>query len=177
VGEGPKECALAVKGIWELARLPHHINSKVGNAADGSQARANAWNALSDERLKKNFKPIPDALEKIKAISGYFYEWKRGADKSRKVGVKAQEVQKVFPEVVSKGDDGFLSVSYDHLIAPIIEAVKSLSEIQTNNSRDISSKADKEDVELLKAENERLKKENEEIKIRLRKIEESLNLN
>lgn len=42
------------------------------------------------------------------------------------MGVKAQEVEKVFPEVISEGPDGFKSVSYDHLIAPVIEAVKQL---------------------------------------------------
>lgn len=99
---------------------------QVGNAADGSEARANAWNILSDERLKKNFKPIPDALEKLLGINGYFYYWNRGPDKSRKLGVKAQEVEKVFPEVVSEGPDGFKSVSYAHLIAPVIEGLKLL---------------------------------------------------
>lgn len=99
---------------------------QVGEPADGSEARANAWNLLSDERLKKNFQPIPNALDKVLAVNGYFYEWNKGPDKTRKMGVKAQELEKVFPEVVSKGSDGFLSVSYDHLIAPVIEAIKSL---------------------------------------------------
>lgn len=99
---------------------------QVGNAADGSEARANAWNTLSDERLKKDFEVIPHALEKMLNLNGYYYYWNRGVDKERKLGVKAQEVQIEFPEVVSKGADGFLSVSYNHLVAVVIEAVKEL---------------------------------------------------
>ena len=121
---------------------------QVGTAADGSEARANAWNLLSDERLKKNFEPIPDALEKILSLNGYFYNWNRGKDKSRKMGVKAQEVEKVFPEVVSQGADGFKSVSYDHLVAPLIESVKIL---------DRRLKVVEEDNQKLRLENAQMK--------------------
>jgi hypothetical protein len=121
---------------------------QVGTAADGSEARANAWNLLSDERLKKNFETIPDALEKILTLNGYFYNWNRGKDKSRKMGVKAQEVEKVFPEVVSLGADGFKSVSYDHLVAPLIESVKVL------DGR----------LQKMEEENKKLRQENAEMK-------------
>lgn len=96
---------------------------QVGEPLDATEARANAFTVMSDERLKKNFEVIPDALQKILSLNGYYYNWK-GAVKTRKMGVKAQEIQKVFPEVVSKGSDGLLSVSYDHLAAPMIEAIK-----------------------------------------------------
>ena len=97
---------------------------QVGVAADGTEARANAWNTLSDERLKRDFEIIPDSLEKILSLNGYYYFWNRGTDKAKKMGLKAQEVEKVFPEVVSIGGDGFLSVSYNHLLAGVIEAIK-----------------------------------------------------
>jgi hypothetical protein len=97
---------------------------QVGNAADGSEARSNAWNTLSDERLKKDFEIIPASLEKLLSLNGYYYHWNQGSDTSKKMGVKAQEVEKVFPEVISHGQDGFLSVSYNHLVAAVIEAVK-----------------------------------------------------
>ena len=163
---------------------------QVGVAADGSEARANAWNTLSDERLKKDFEIIPDSLEKILALNGYYYYWNRGTDHSKKIGVKAQEVEKVFPEVVSHGADGFLSVSYNHLVAAVIEAVKEVYYKWSVDSREIhrelasvkNDKANKDEVEKLKADNKAkdkeildLKKDNAEFKKRLDQIERKLN--
>jgi hypothetical protein len=108
---------------------------QVGNVSDGSQARANAWNTLSDERLKKDFRPIT----------------------ARKMGVKAQEVEKVFPELISEGSDGFKSVSYDHLVAPLIEGVKELNQkVEALSVRQPAS-FEKNEVEKLKEENKMLK--------------------
>jgi hypothetical protein len=123
---GSLQMTLDIAGNVGIGTTTPGAKFQVGNAADGTEARANAWNAISDERLKKNFEPIPNALDKILSLNGYFYNWKNGPDKSRKMGVKAQEVERVFPEVVSEGSDGFKSVSYDHIIAPVIEAVKEL---------------------------------------------------
>ncbi len=100
---------------------------QVGNMGDGSMAMANSWSMFSDKRLKKNFQQIPHVLEKLETINGYYYQWKTGKDQSRKLGVMAQEIEKVFPEVVAQGKDGIKSVSYGHLIAPVIEGVKDLN--------------------------------------------------
>ncbi|MBY0416400.1 MAG: tail fiber domain-containing protein, partial [Bdellovibrionales bacterium] len=152
---------------------------QVGVAADGSEARANAWNTLSDERLKRDFEIIPDSLEKILLLNGYYYYWNRGADTSKKMGVKAQEVEKVFPEVVSHGADGFLSVSYNHLVAGVIEAVKELYHKWLGSTeaihKELALKANKQEIEnklalkdqeikSLKKENVLMKKENAVIK-------------
>lgn len=100
---------------------------QVGMNGDGSTAIANSWSVFSDKRLKKNFQQIPHVLEKLEAINGYYYQWKNGKDQSRKLGVMAQEIEKVFPEVVAQGKDGIKSVSYGHLVAPVIEGVKDLN--------------------------------------------------
>ncbi|MFA5928414.1 MAG: tail fiber domain-containing protein, partial [Candidatus Margulisiibacteriota bacterium] len=68
---------------------------QVGVAGDGSEARANAWNSLSDIRLKTNLVRMNSALEKISRLNGYYFDWKQGADKSRQIGVIAQEVETV----------------------------------------------------------------------------------
>ncbi|MGE3610774.1 MAG: tail fiber domain-containing protein [Bacteriovoracaceae bacterium] len=125
---------------------------QVGAAADGSEARANAWNILSDERLKKNFQAIPNALDKILSLNGYFYQWNKGPDQKRKLGLKAQEVEKVFPEIVSQGKDGYKSVSYDHLIAPVINAIKELFTLVKGNDQKVSR-----EIASIKEENTRLK--------------------
>lgn len=100
---------------------------QVGDAGDGTQARANAWNLLSDERLKKDFTGIADPLGKIGQINGYYFFWNTGVDRTRQVGFSAQEVRKVMPEVVSEGSDGWLSVEYSKLTPVLLEAVKELS--------------------------------------------------
>ncbi|MGE4234638.1 MAG: tail fiber domain-containing protein [Bacteriovoracia bacterium] len=132
---------------------------QVGAAADGSEARANAWNILSDERLKKNFQAIPNALDKIISLNGYFYQWNKGPDQKRKLGLKAQEVEKVFPEIVSQGKDGYKSVSYDHLIAPVINAIKELFTLVKGNDQKVSR-----EIIGLKIKNSQLEAENKAIK-------------
>lgn len=143
---------------------------QVGTLADGSVALANAWNLLSDERLKRDFEIIPDSLEKLLSLNGYYYYWNRGSDHSKKIGVKAQEVEKVFPEVISKGADGFLSVSYNHLVAAVIEAVKEFYAKWFEDSKAIHRQMAK-----LETENINLKKENGAMRARLDKIEKALN--
>jgi hypothetical protein len=99
---------------------------QVGNAGDGTQARANAWNLLSDARLKKDFTSLKNPLDIVKKIHGYYFHWNTGIDKTRQVGFSAQEVQKVFPEVVSKGEDGYLSIEYGKMTPLLVEAIKAL---------------------------------------------------
>jgi hypothetical protein len=135
---------------------------QVGSAGDGSEARANAWNALSDERLKKDFALIQSPLKKILEIDGYTYFWRQGFDTRRKIGLKAQKVKKVFPEAVSKGSDGFYSISYDHLVAPIIGAIKELYQKWLSHD---------EEIQHLKKENEKLKFQNLALEERMNRLE------
>lgn len=78
--------------------------------------------AYSDERIKSEIKTLDNSLEKIKKLRGVSFIKNDAAD----IGVIAQEVQKVFPEVVSEHED-LLAVNYSALIGPLIEAVKELS--------------------------------------------------
>jgi hypothetical protein len=139
---------------------------QVGAAADGSEARANAWNVLSDERLKRDFELIPHSLEKILSLNGYYYYWNRGTDTSKKMGLKAQEVEKVYPEVVSHGTDGFLSVSYNHLVAGVIAAVKEFYHKWLDDSQNIHRAIASVQTEnsKIKFENARIKEENARMK-------------
>jgi len=82
--------------------------------------------APSDMRLKKDIETLTDVLSKIEQMRGVRYEYK---DQQKyvagpQVGVIAQELQKVFPELVRTGADGFLSVNYSQLTAVLIQAVK-----------------------------------------------------
>jgi flagellar biosynthesis chaperone FliJ len=81
---------------------------------------------LSDSRLKKNQKSIEDSLHKIKKMSAVSYEWKDDSKTGQKkdIGLIAQEVQPVFPEIVSQRKDGFLAIKYEKIIPILVEAIK-----------------------------------------------------
>lgn len=78
--------------------------------------------ANSDERLKKNVKTIDDALEKVKKLRGVEYDHKNTGDHC--LGVIAQEVEKVVPDVVYEDVHGVKSVAYQNMVALLIEALK-----------------------------------------------------
>lgn len=82
-------------------------------------------NSSSDENLKKDITTIENALDKVKQLRGVDFTWKETEQKGK--GVIAQELQKVFPELVSEETDGNLSVNYTGLIAVLIEAIKEIS--------------------------------------------------
>jgi len=86
----------------------------------------------SDERLKENIQPIENALTKVEAISGNTYDWKKGfetihSNKGRDVGVIAQELEKILPEVVTERETGYKAVNYEKIVPLLIEAIKELS--------------------------------------------------
>ena len=78
--------------------------------------------AYSDERLKTNIETIPNALEKVNALRGVTFD----KDGERGLGVIAQEVEKVLPEVVLEGEE-YKSVAYGNIVGVLIEAVKELT--------------------------------------------------
>ena len=90
----------------------------------------------SDSRLKKNIQTLSSPLEKITALRGVEFEWKDRENQSTQIGLVAQEVAKIFPELVQIDENGTHSVAYSHLVAPLIEAVKTQqTEIQTLRER------------------------------------------
>ena len=96
---------------------------------DMSEAGAATFNnnvtAFSDERLKDNIETLTDGLHKVEQLRGVTYT----RDGREDIGVIAQEVEKILPEIVLTADDemGTKSVDYSRLTAVLIEAVKDLS--------------------------------------------------
>ncbi len=80
----------------------------------------------SDKRLKKNISTIDHGLQKINALRGVNYKLLK--DDTEHVGLIAQEVEEIVPEVVSEDSSGIKSVNYGALVGVLIEAVKELSE-------------------------------------------------
>jgi hypothetical protein len=89
--------------------------------------RADDFIEYSDIRLKKDVKTIEKALDQITRLRGVTFHWKdKKNGNGQQLGVIAQEVEKIFPQVVSTGGSGYKSVAYSNLVAPLIEAVKEL---------------------------------------------------
>ena len=82
------------------------------------------FNSTSDERLKTNVETIADAGSKVAALRGVNFDWKESGAKT--MGVIAQEVEAVIPEVVATDDEGMKSVNYQAMVGLLIEAVKEL---------------------------------------------------
>ncbi|WP_409478174.1 tail fiber domain-containing protein [Pseudobdellovibrio sp. HCB154] len=158
-------------------------------------ALATAWNTSSDKRLKENIKPIENSVDKILQLRGVEFDWRKDVkaptkhDETHDIGVIAQEVEKVFPEAVTTPKTGYKSVAYSKLVAPLIEAVKSLyhrilgvEAQQVEQARTIASKADQQALDMANAKIQKLESENaakekelQEMKLRLEKIEKALN--
>ena len=112
----------------------------VGTGASGTSGEIRATNNItayySDERLKEFEGKIDNALEKVLALSGYYYKDNElakelGYDNDRRqVGLSAQEVKKILPEVITEApiDEQYLTIWYDKLIPLIIEAIKELAD-------------------------------------------------
>jgi hypothetical protein len=84
--------------------------------------------ASSDERLKDNIELISNPIEKVQSLKGVTWNWNDNADEVQQslpnVGVIAQDVEKVLPQLVTDRDNGFKGVDYAKLTGLLIEAVK-----------------------------------------------------
>ncbi len=78
--------------------------------------------AYSDVRVKENIKTIDNALDKVKNLRGVEYNKIDSTEKN--IGVVAQEVEKILPEVVKEDEEGMKSVAYGNITAVLIEAIK-----------------------------------------------------
>ncbi len=117
------------------------------NVNSGQICYATSPTICSDIRLKKDFSNLSNSLALIIQLKGYNYYLRNEKNPNLQTGFIAQEIQKIFPELVNTGSDGYLSVDYTGLIPHLVESVKAL------------------------------KSENEELKERLLKIENFLKNN
>jgi hypothetical protein len=129
--------AIAADNTTNATRFPIFVSAATGNLTpttdDGytynpstGTLTAVILTASSDARLKENIVTIPDALEKTLALRGVMFN--RIDSISKEVGVIAQEVEAIVPELVVTGDDGFKSVAYGNTVGLLIEAIKTLND-------------------------------------------------
>ena len=146
---------------------------------DGALAASGgAWSS-SDRRFKKdivNVASTGNIMDKIRQLNGVYYHWRqaqfpeRNFGGRRQVGVIAQDVEGIFPELVTTGPDGFKSVAYDKLSAVLIEGVKA----QQNqlDEHDMQIKKNKEDIVAIRdKEIANLNQENSALKAKVSALE------
>ena len=102
----------------------------VGNLLVDGCVDGNNTACASDARFKKNIKTVDNAIDLIGKLRGVRYEWRndefvdRHFESGQQLGVIAQEVREVLPELVRERGDGYLSVEYNGLIPILLEAIK-----------------------------------------------------
>jgi hypothetical protein len=106
----------------------------IGMAASATAGRIDASGdvvafSTSDINFKENITPIESPIEKIKMISGNTYDWKADMKEfhgfeGNDVGVIAQEIEAVLPQLVTTRETGYKAVKYDKLVALLIEGIK-----------------------------------------------------
>jgi hypothetical protein len=104
------------------------------STGDSIRAAGNIVAYYSDDRLKTRFGNITNAIDKVRMLNGFYYEANETAQKfgykvKREVGVSAQELQAVLPEVVKDAPigHGYLTVDYERIVPLLIEAIKELT--------------------------------------------------
>jgi hypothetical protein len=121
--------ANASVGSTSIARI-----SATGLAVTGAiTATGNITAYFSDDRLKTKLGKIENALDKICSLEGFYYEandlaQSLGYKAIREVGISAQSVQSVLPEIVAPApiDSKYLTIHYERTVPLIIEAIKEL---------------------------------------------------
>jgi hypothetical protein len=140
------ECSfdIATSGVWQvwdltagapIIKATNGTNAEIGQAGSrglyvyGAITASDNITAYSDVRIKRDIYTIENALEKTLALRGVTYyrtddRIKEEDKEKRKVGVIAQEVEAILPEVVREDDEGIKSVDYGNMVGLLIEAIK-----------------------------------------------------
>jgi endosialidase-like protein len=138
------------------------IGSALYVYANAYKPGGGSWSATSDERLKKNIQPLGGVLDKLLALHGVTFEFKEPEKihelPGERIGMVAQDVEKVFPDWVSTGKDGYKRLTYRGFEALTVEALRQL-------------RAEKDE------KIEELEKQNENLQKRLEKLEQAIDRN
>jgi hypothetical protein len=107
------------------------INPETGSfIVNGSGTYTGSWTLASDRRYKKNVEPIKNSLDQVTQLDPVKYEWKReeypekNFHDGKQVGLIAQDVEKILPNVVSTDSNGYKSIDYIKINLYLIEAIK-----------------------------------------------------
>lgn len=138
---GWKDIKGPLTAIWKgTVYINSNENVAIGGVADDNyklrvygKLRTNGINETSDIRFKKDIENIDNSLQKVQQLQGVSYYWRTDEfpnqqfTKDQDLGLIAQEVEKILPQVVNTDDLGYKSVQYSHIVPLLIEAIKELS--------------------------------------------------
>jgi hypothetical protein len=121
--EGFNGVSLREKKDEVLVAKSSGVSTKYKMTASGG------FSCASDQRLKKNITPVGNALQKIMELSGVSFNWKTDPlGRKKELGLIAQQVEKVAPELVSTGAEGYKMMNYDGLAALFVNSIKEQQE-------------------------------------------------
>jgi hypothetical protein len=109
-----------LNGIWNCDGTRYNLWGRLSESCA----------SISDETWKKNIEPLSSSLEKVMLLQGVSYDWKAdeyptmGFTKNRQIGFIAQDVEKVFPELVQTDNNGYKGVYYGKMVPVLLEAMK-----------------------------------------------------
>ena len=125
----------------------------------------------SDIRLKTGIEPLSNILNKLNNVQpiSYYFKDKLAHPAGHQIGLNAQEIEKEFPELVQKNEEGYLAVNYPQMAAVAIQAIKEQQELIKNLQVNLQSEKNSNDNQqkLVK----KLSEENADIKKRIEQLE------
>ena len=147
--------------------------------AFGPFSDGTTMSSVSDRRLKYVGKESTSGLEKIKQLKVFNYTFKKDEKKTPHVGVIAQDLQKVFPDAVTKAKDGFLRIRFEDMFYAMINAIKELDSRITalekeNQQMSEILKQVQNDNRKLQDDNRKLQNDNKKFEARLNALEARL---
>jgi len=115
----------------------------------------------SDRRFKKNILPMQNALDNVLKLQGVTYDWKldefpnRGFKNEKQFGFIAQDVEKIYPQMVVTGEDGYKAVDYGRLTPVLVEAIKTLEKsIEERNKKIEALSAEVKEIKIANSKKE-----------------------
>ncbi len=143
------------------------------------------FTTVSDGRVKTNIEPVENGLAIVNQLRPVFFDWDshsprtQAFDKKHQVGFVAQEVERVLPEVVTKGEDSYRTMNYGNIVAVAVAAVKELDQKSIAQADQLHSHLNeinnlKKDNEALRADAETKEREILTLKSRLERLESKL---
>jgi hypothetical protein len=152
---------------------------------NGNVCSYGSFVSCSDVRLKKDFAKLDNILNKILTINTYYFHWNTSQfpekfnDTTRQIGIKAQEIKELFPELVSQDSEGFYQVAYDKLSVLAIQSIKEQQkqiqeqQQQIQDQQKIIQQLQEENFKIKQA-NLQLKEENNQIKAEMKLLNEKV---
>lgn len=122
-----------LNGVEKIRVTSNRVHFGGDVYATGTFTTASGFQNCSDYRFKKDFTPINSALTGIGQIQSYYYFWKKdefpqyGFNNQRQIGFIAQDIEKIYPEVVSTDANGYKSVDYGKLTPILLVAINELN--------------------------------------------------